>query len=429
MASSSSSEQEGAIRMWLGHDSSGSRPRRRRTQEENSGLELGVTGKTDCVEETQPDPSPPAARGRKGSRASESREGKRRRERRARRRRRKIATAEGSEAAVEKNTEDSSSEYSSPIHRPKPLLIEKTASSGDVVHIYNSDPVAGDAYHRDFQKYQKKLARLQELPTLKQCRNVLNIPDWHDIGKKNAVLDVAESVLRISSFHVFNWYKDGREISSCSGIIIEWVEVDKSAIVVTSTRIICTKVSLNDWEDNNAYAPNAKVTAHLLDGTTSELTLLCFSKHYDIAFFESCTGGALADFDQNVLGMVVDALPNIAFIPSFLIIRKIARPHLGLKLRTVEFLDISHLDQLSRNFKIRSSLIVGKVCSGSHAESKGIRVGDVIFSCQGEVVSTISQFEGILLDVCMKQFEEGNTLNSKVDVEMVSLNCASLVGE
>jgi hypothetical protein len=42
MASSSSPEQEGAIRTWLGHHSSGSKPRRRRMQEENNGLELGA---------------------------------------------------------------------------------------------------------------------------------------------------------------------------------------------------------------------------------------------------------------------------------------------------------------------------------------------------------------------------------------------------
>lgn len=29
-----------------------------------------------------------------------------------------------------------------------------------------------------------------------------------------------------------------------------------------------------------------QVTAHLLDGTTSDLTLLYFSKHYEIAFFK-----------------------------------------------------------------------------------------------------------------------------------------------
>jgi hypothetical protein len=41
--------------------------------------------------------------------------------------------------------------------------------------------------------------------------------------------------------------------------------------------------------------------------------------------------------------------------------RKIVRPQLGLKLRTVNFLGMSHIEQLSRNFNISSGLIVGEV--------------------------------------------------------------------
>ncbi|XP_066333083.1 uncharacterized protein [Miscanthus floridulus] len=423
---------------------------------------------------------------------------KKRKRRRGSKRRRMAAKSWFPPAALEKNTDCSlspqrnngkgskdtdSSDYSSPLRRPKPLLVEKTTSNGEIVYEYNSDQEVVDAYHKDLDKYHKKLARQQQLPTLKPYSCARNITDWDNLKQKNAVLDVAESVLRLSSSH------DGKEINSCSGIIIEWDESDQSAIVVTSSRIIATKVSLDDWEDNNVYAPNAKVTAHLLDGTTSDLTLLYFSKHYEVAFFkamgasklqvaslepdlefgseacvlarekdfglicrrtkilaldpcdhqrnhylfiggsipESCTGGSLADFNQKVVGMVVNALPNFAFIPSSIIIRclrlwqsfkKIARPHLGLKLRTVQFLDITHLEQLSRDFKIKVGLIVGKVSSESLAERNGFRTGDVIFSCQGESVSTISEFEGILLDICEKQFKEGKGLNDEVDVEI-----------
>ncbi|OQU85853.1 hypothetical protein SORBI_3004G325500 [Sorghum bicolor] len=377
-----------------------------------------------------------------------------------------------------------SSDYSSPLRRPKSLLVEKTTSNGEIVYEYNSDQEVVDAYHKDLHKYQKKLARQQQLPTLKECNYARNITDWDNLNQKNAILDVAESVLRLSSSH------DGKEINSCNGIIIEWDESDKSAIVLTSSQIIATKVSLDDWEDNNVYVPNAKVTAHLLDGTISDnLTLLYFSKHYEVAFFklmggselqvaslepklefgseacvlarekdlglicretkilaldpcdhqrnhylfiggsipQSSTGGPLTDFNRKVVGMVVNALPNFAFIPSSIIItcfrlwqsfKKIARPHLGLKLRTVQFLDITHLEQLSRDFKIRDGLIVGQVSSESLAERNGFRTGDIIFSCQGETVLTISEFEGILLDICAKQFEEGKGLNDEVDVEL-----------
>jgi hypothetical protein len=37
------------------------------------------------------------------------------------------------------------------------------------------------------------------------------------------------------------------------------------------------------------------------------------------------------------------------------------RPQLGLKLRTVNFLGMSRIEQLSRNFNISSGLIVGEV--------------------------------------------------------------------
>ncbi|XP_066333081.1 uncharacterized protein [Miscanthus floridulus] len=401
-------------------------------------------------------------------------------------------------ASLEKNTDPSlspqrnngkglkdtdSSDYSSPLRRPKSLLVEKTTSNGEIVYEYNSDQEVVDAYHKDLHKYNKKLARQQQLPTLKQCNYGRNITDWDNLKQKNAILDVAESVLRLSSSH------DGKEINSCNGTIFEWDESDKSAIVVTSSQIIASKVSLDDWEDNNVYVPNAKVTAHLLDGTTSDLTLLYFSKHYEVAFFkvmgasklqvaslepelefgseacvlarekdlglicrrtkilaldpcdhqrnhylfiggsipESSTGGSLTDFNRKVVGVVVNALPNFAFIPSSIIIRcfrlwqsfkKIARPHLGLKLRTVQFLDITHLEQLSRDFKIKVGLIVGKVSSESLAERNGFRTGDVIFSCRGESVSTTSEFEGILLDICEKQFKEGKGLNDEVDVEL-----------
>ncbi|KAL6633405.1 hypothetical protein ACP70R_026076 [Stipagrostis hirtigluma subsp. patula] len=376
-----------------------------------------------------------------------------------------LGTGEHSEAEEEKHTDSSSS---SPIRKPRSLLVKKTNASGKEVHVYNSDPVVVRAFHRDFRKYQKKLARLQQLPTLKECKYAPNL-DWHDLKQKNAVIDVAGSVLSLSSS-----YGD-KEINRCTGIIIERVEAEKSAIVVTSSQIICTVVSLDDWKDSNVYAPDAKVTAHLLDGSISELKLLYFSKHYDIAFFEvmeglslqiaslkpkfefgheacvlgrdtdhelicrrtilkaldpcdhqrnhysfintsipkCCTGGALTTFDRNVVGML-----------------QLARPHLGLKLRTVAFLDISHLEHLSRVFGIRSGLIVAKVSYESLAERNGIRVGDIIFSCQGQTVSTISQFEDILLDVCDKQFEKGHSLNSKVDVEsLVSITCGSILGE
>ncbi|GJN22348.1 hypothetical protein PR202_gb09903 [Eleusine coracana subsp. coracana] len=246
----------------------------------------------------------------------------------------RLDTCGNNNAAAEKSSDSSGS---SPIRYPKSLLVEKKTASGDVVYHQNSDEEVVAAYHRDYHKYQKKLGDMK--------------------------------------------------INGCTGIIIEWIEANTSAIVVTSSQIICTKTSLDDWEDNNVYAPNAKVIAHLADGTTSEMSLLYFSKHYDIACFKitaesglkvvsldpklelvvkfCCSGGALASFDRNVVGMVSAESP---------------------------------------------------------AEQNGIRLGDVILNCQGVVVSTISQFEGILLDVFERQFEISDNSNSKVDIELIVYN-------
>jgi hypothetical protein len=48
------------------------------------------------------------------------------------------------------------------------------------------------------------VARQQQLPTLKPFKNARNITDWDNLKQKNAVLDVAESVLHLSSFHGIN---------------------------------------------------------------------------------------------------------------------------------------------------------------------------------------------------------------------------------
>ena len=50
-----------------------------------------------------------------------------------------------------------SSDYSSPLRRPKSLLVEKTTSNGEIVYEYNSDQEVVDAYHKDLHKYNKKL--------------------------------------------------------------------------------------------------------------------------------------------------------------------------------------------------------------------------------------------------------------------------------
>ncbi|XP_015692818.2 uncharacterized protein LOC102700341 isoform X2 [Oryza brachyantha] len=350
---------------------------------------------------------------------------KRKRGKGARKRKREHNVQSTSTTEKDGAASSDSSGYSSPIRRPKSLLVKSTRTDrGVLVCEYNNDEEAGKIYREGYLKYQKKLAAQQQLPTLKPSLDFENIGDWHNLNQKSTVLGIAKSVISLSSTH------DEKEIKRCTGIIIEHDE--KSAILVTSSRIICTKEASADWKDNNIYAPNVKVIAHLLDGTTSEMQLLYLVKHYEIAFFkvngasdlqvalldlelefggEGCVlardknldlicrrtrllaldpcghqknfysfinasdckgsnGGALAYFNGNVAGMVIDAFPNVAFIPSSLILkcfrlwkkfRKLGRPHLGLKLRTVTFLDISILEHLSRVYGISSGLIVAQI--------------------------------------------------------------------
>jgi hypothetical protein len=49
---------------------------------------------------------------------------------------------------------------------PKHPMVKKITNNGDVVYIYDSDPETVDAYHKDFQNYQKKLGRFVPLPLL-----------------------------------------------------------------------------------------------------------------------------------------------------------------------------------------------------------------------------------------------------------------------
>ncbi|KAF7063499.1 hypothetical protein CFC21_070015 [Triticum aestivum] len=143
------------------------------------------------------------------------------------------------------------------------------------------------------------------------------------------------------------------------------------------------------------------------------------------------TGGGLLDSNGKIVGLLSYTFPLVAFIPSSLIMKcsallrklgKIVRPQLGLKLKTLDLLGMSCIEQLSHNFNISSGLVVREVSAGCVAERLGIRVGDVILSCQGESVSSIAQFEDILLRVGEEHLEKSNDLTCKVDVQVGVFN-------
>jgi hypothetical protein len=54
-------------------------------------------------------------------------------------------------------------------------MVKKITNNGDVVYIYDSDPETVDAYHKDFQNYQKKLGRFVPLPLLMHIHDL----DWN----------------------------------------------------------------------------------------------------------------------------------------------------------------------------------------------------------------------------------------------------------
>ncbi|XP_040245224.1 putative protease Do-like 14 [Aegilops tauschii subsp. strangulata] len=360
-----------------------------------------------------------------------------------------------------------SSAHSSPAREPEmPLVPIWRNSKGKLVYGFSDDKAAVAKYHQDLRKYEEKLARQEQLLTLKLPSKAPGTNELYGCPKhKDMILNAAKSILSLSA------YLDGKEINRCAGIVVNRDEDRKSLTVLTSAWIICTEKPSNDWLDKE-YAPQAKVIVHLSDGTTVDSQLMYFSKHYDIAFFEitgglqlqslplegnsefgheafvlvgrdanldliykeaklasvgpcefqhnhykfiTCsipnkcgTGGGLLDFNGKIVGLLSYTFPLVAFIPSSLIMKcsallsifgRIVRPQLGLKLKTLGLLGMSRIEQLSHNFNISSGLVVREVSAGCVAERLGIRVGDVILSCQGETVSSIGQVMIVLLYV------------------------------
>uniref|UniRef100_A0A3B6KCJ8 Uncharacterized protein n=1 Tax=Triticum aestivum TaxID=4565 RepID=A0A3B6KCJ8_WHEAT len=271
-----------------------------------------------------------------------------------------------------------SSAHSSPAREPEmPLVPIWRNSKGKLVYGFTDDKAAVAKYHQDLQKYEQKLARQEELLTLKLPSKAPGTNERYGSPKnKDIILNAAKSILSLSA------YLDGKEINRCTGIVVNRDEDTKSLTILTSAWLICTEKPSNDWLDKE-YAPQAKVIVHLLDGTTVDSQLMYFSKHYDIAFCEitgglhlqslplegnsefsnetlvlvardanldliykeaklasvgpcefqhnhykfiTCsipnkcgTGGGLLDFNGKIVGLVSYTFPLVAFIPSYLI--------------------------------------------------------------------------------------------------------------
>uniref|UniRef100_A0A0D9WCR0 PDZ domain-containing protein n=1 Tax=Leersia perrieri TaxID=77586 RepID=A0A0D9WCR0_9ORYZ len=328
----------------------------------------------------------------------------------------------------EEEEEAVSSAPSSPLLEP--LLPYKVTGYDSYGQEINEAPDMDifEAYLLKEKEFEKKIARQLTLPTLNPSKalslfdpNLLEIR----VSATKAVLGAAKFVLGLSSSI------DGKSLSRNSGFLIDWNEIKKLGIVMTTCDIICSKSALDSWSGEDEYSPKAKVSVHLLDDSILEAHLIYFQPHYNLALFEiswetpvqfpsfspridpaehifmlgrdedmilcishgRCgLGGIVIDLQGDVVGMtgLIEA-----FIPSSIILKClelwhkfqcIPRPQLGLKLWAIKFLDIPHVEMIWRKIHISDGLIVKEVSEGSVIEKLGVRVGDIIEHINGTCI-------------------------------------------
>uniref|UniRef100_A0A0D9ZU76 PDZ domain-containing protein n=1 Tax=Oryza glumipatula TaxID=40148 RepID=A0A0D9ZU76_9ORYZ len=155
---------------------------------------------------------------------------------------------------------------------------------------------------------------------------------------------------------------------------------------------------------------------------------LCDRHHYmyvSSAIPEFGLGGLVIDLKGKVVGMT--GLIH-AFIPSSVILkclklwhkfRCIPRPQLGVKRWAIKFLDLPHIEMILRKTHICDGLIVKEVSEGSILEKLGVRIGDIIECLNGERIYDTIQLEELLLELCEGHFDNGNGLNSTLEMAVI----------
>ncbi|CAM0957617.1 unnamed protein product [Alopecurus aequalis] len=375
---------------------------------------------------------------------------------------------------------DSGSDSSgSPLRQPKaPLKPICTDEDGTVVYGFTDDQAVMDKYHDDMQTYNKKSARQERLLTLAPS----SIAERRTFKETEAVLKYAESFLSLSAYldgklvNQCTGIVVGVDASKNSATILTsaWIFCTKKPLDDWRNKDYATeaKVNVHMLDDSTLecrlmfFSKHYEIAFFEITGAIqlqalslesnvefgqdvfllardTNLNLIykrdkvqlvdpCEHQHNHYQFVNGpipqCgSGGGVLDTSGNIAGMLFYKLPLVAFIPGSLILecltmwqhfRQLARPQLGLKLRTLAFLDIPSIELMSRKFSISSGLIVKEISAQCHAEKLGIRAGDVIFSCQNKRVSSIVQLEHVLLGVCEEHLEKGNDLSSKIDIEI-----------
>ncbi|CAN6374861.1 unnamed protein product [Urochloa humidicola] len=360
-----------------------------------------------------------------------------------------------------------SSAPSSPLCEPR-IQQEVSRYDSDGVAIYKAIDSETFRVYREFEaRFQEKLARTMKLPTLdgniSSCPYTDNAKLHH--GRQSSTKAARKFVFALSSS------SGGKPLTQCSGYFIGWDESDEShetGIIMTSAHLICSKQpSLDSWLCEDEYAPDAEVTVHFPDRTTSNGKLCYYQKHYNIALFstkvnpclqlpvfndnvncgqknpciferhhfmytygaspECGIGGPIVDFSEAIVGMSTPDSEG-SFVPSSIILKcfhlwrkhgRIPRPHLQLKLSAIQYLDEAHIERISLDCGIDEGLIVKEVSNGSMAEKIGIRVGDVVESLDGNCITSLVELEIMLLDLSEQHLDRRSNNDSKIDVELV----------
>ncbi|TVU13463.1 hypothetical protein EJB05_40521, partial [Eragrostis curvula] len=141
-------------------------------------------------------------------------------------------------------------------------------------------------------------------------------------------------------------------------------------------------------------------------------------------------GGPVVDHDGNVVGMAFDtscshpaatlaASTILTCIEMWTKFGRIARPAHGLRLRTVEMMEVSLQEMMSLDHDIESGYIVDQVAFGSAAERLGIRYRDVIVSFDGLRRHTLPRLEDFLLSLGLRFLMQTTTdSTSTIDLKL-----------
>ncbi|KAG0527894.1 hypothetical protein BDA96_06G272700 [Sorghum bicolor] len=149
----------------------------------------------------------------------------------------------------------------------------------------------------------------------------------------------------------------------------------------------------------------------------------------DFYMFLSCdlpvggNGGMVIDHSGKVRGMVVSWDPHPAVISISTIVKcddmfrqfnRVARPILGLNVRTIAMLDVQLQEDLS-DIDINSGYLIDKVQYDSDAENHGIKLGHVIISINGRDALTLPELEDYLLSIGLDYLRD----NSMNDIKLI----------